>query len=375
MRTTLTSPEGVRTMVDEAARAGFNTLIVQVRGRGDAFYRSSVEPRSDALRDQPPAFDPLAVVLEEAHARGLEVHAWLNTFLVWDETSDLPADPTHLVRARPDLLAVPRVLAEELGRSELTDSAYVGALLGNARENAHLVEGLYASPSAPEVHEHILRIVSELAERYPLDGVHLDYVRYPNAQYDYSASTLRAFREWVSPRLGGRRVAELDRAAAADPTAWPDELADEWAAFRRAAVTSLVRQVGERLASIRPQMALSAAVFADAEDATLYRFQEWPSWVQQGLLNVVAPMAYTQDDSTFQAQIDFAVRVAGRRRVWAGIGAWQNSFEGTVSKIGIAREEGAAGFSLFSYDWAAQQRVYGGEISYLEGVRRRAFER
>src|SRR5215213_1433569 len=79
VRTTLTSPEKIRQLVDSAADNGFNTLIVQIRGRGDAYYKSRVEPRAIDSKDQPPSFDPLALTLTEAHKRGLKVHGWLNT--------------------------------------------------------------------------------------------------------------------------------------------------------------------------------------------------------------------------------------------------------------------------------------------------------
>ena len=70
-------------MVRDADDAGFNTLLVQVRGRGDAFYDSRWEPRAEALGSAPAGFDPLALVISEAHARGMAVHAWVNTRLVW----------------------------------------------------------------------------------------------------------------------------------------------------------------------------------------------------------------------------------------------------------------------------------------------------
>ena len=82
MRTTLTSPEKIRQLVSSAADNGFNTLIVQIRGRGDAYYNSKVEPRAMELKDQPATFDPLALTLTEAHKRGLKVHGWLNTNLL-----------------------------------------------------------------------------------------------------------------------------------------------------------------------------------------------------------------------------------------------------------------------------------------------------
>src|SRR3954468_16945827 len=81
VRTGLTSPESVDRVVDDAARAGFNALFVQVRGRGDAFYASRVVPRSELLRGAPADFDPLGRLLARARARGLQVHAWVNVLL------------------------------------------------------------------------------------------------------------------------------------------------------------------------------------------------------------------------------------------------------------------------------------------------------
>jgi uncharacterized lipoprotein YddW (UPF0748 family) len=196
VRTTLTSPESIRAMIREAESAGFNTLMVQVRGRGDAFYRSTVEPRAESLAGEPSEFDPLALVLEEAHARGMSVHAWVNTFLVWGSGA-LPVDRSHLVRARPDLLAVPRALSRSLRDIPASDPRYVNALLRNARANARTVEGLYASPSHPDVQEWVLAVWKDLVERYPVDGMHFDYLRYPAGDYDYSDATVAAFRASV----------------------------------------------------------------------------------------------------------------------------------------------------------------------------------
>ena len=82
VRTTLTSPEKIATMVKAAKENGFNTLIVQVRGRGDAYYKSRKEPRAVELKDQPTDFDPLAVTIAAAKQEGLSVHAWINTSLL-----------------------------------------------------------------------------------------------------------------------------------------------------------------------------------------------------------------------------------------------------------------------------------------------------
>src|SRR3954471_5337945 len=77
LRTSLTSPASIAALVQSARDHGFNTLLVQVRGRGDAYYNDSIEPRAAELQRQPAAFDPLATVLGAAHTAGLRVHAWL----------------------------------------------------------------------------------------------------------------------------------------------------------------------------------------------------------------------------------------------------------------------------------------------------------
>ena len=104
VRYDLSSPAAVRAMVEEAAASRFNTLLVQVRGRGDAVYASALEPRAEFLRDQPD-FDALQLTIEAARARGLAVHAWVNAYLVWG-LGDRPLDPRHLVNAHPEWLAV-----------------------------------------------------------------------------------------------------------------------------------------------------------------------------------------------------------------------------------------------------------------------------
>src|SRR3989442_1793768 len=154
---------------------------------------------------QPPAraarsgYDGLGRRIREAHRRGLRVHAWLNTELVANADT-LPQDSTHFVFRRPDLLAVPRPLARELYDADPRDPHYVQALAEYARANRDHVEGLYTSPAAPEVKEHIYSVWIDLVERYDLDGLHFDYVRYPAPDYDYSRVALERFRDWLDAR-------------------------------------------------------------------------------------------------------------------------------------------------------------------------------
>lgn len=374
VRTTLERPERVKAMVQQAADAGFNTLLVQVRGRADAFYDSRWEPRAEQLAGAPADFDPLALVIREAHARGLAVHAWVNTHLVWSGPH-LPSSPDHLVNARPDWLAVPRELGRQLYGMDPFEARYIDALRRYAADHAQTVEGLYSSPSNPGVQERVYDVWMDLAERYELDGIHFDYIRYPSADFDYSRGALDRFRNWVAPRLSPDRLKELDGAFKKDPYAFVDALPGPWGEFRRAQITQLVERGYNGVKARRPAMLVSAAVFPDVNDGYDNRFQNWPAWLRRGFLDVAVPMAYTTADARFRQQIREATTSAGRQdRVWAGIGAWVNSYEGALSKIDIARQEGAGGIVLFSYDWAATQGPAAGGRSYLDRVGQARFD-
>lgn len=374
VRTTLTHPDSIRVMVERADRAGFNTLIVQVRGRGDAYYRSRWEPRPESVDRQGPSFDPLATVIREAHARGLGVHAWVNGHLIGGAGA-LPSDPNHLISRRPDLLAVPRELARDLFRVDPFSPRFAEALLGYARANTDRVEGLYSAPSHPEVQEHIYSVWMDLLESYELDGLHFDYIRYPSSDFDYSAGALERFREWVSPRLSPTRLQELEEAYRLDPLAFVDALPGPWGEFRRTQITGLVERIYFGVKKRKPSALVSAAVFANAEDAYENRFQDWRGWIRAEILDVVVPMAYTPDDDRFREQIGTAVAAAGPGRVWAGIGVYQNTYQGTLDKIGIARSLGTRGTVLFSYDWAVSEGESDGDRSFLDRVGAELFRR
>jgi len=224
------------------------------------------------------------------------------------------------------------------------------------------------------VQAHVADLWTEIARRYPVDGMHFDYVRYPSAAFDYSADALERFRAWTKPRLDAERAARLDRARERDPLAWPEALPEAWDDFRREQVTTLVERVYRRVKEIRPGLVVSAAVFSDPDDAYAHRFQDWRGWLERGVVDVVAPMAYSPDDGRFRDHVTRAVDAAvDPRRVWAGIGAWQTGFDGTVRKIEIAREVGAGGVLLFSYDWAADEGEGPRGRTFLDGVGERSF--
>jgi uncharacterized lipoprotein YddW (UPF0748 family) len=362
-RSTLTSAESIRQLVSSAAAGGFNTLVVQVRGRGDSYYQGTLEPRASELAAKP-AFDPLATVLQDAHAAGLKVHAWVAVNLVASSVS-LPSAREHVLYRAPEWLMVPLELAAEMKKIDVRSPAYIGRLARWTRAHSEDVEGLYTSPVHPGAQAHAAAVIGELVQKYAVDGVHLDYVRFPNESFDYSPSALELFKTTILPDLTDKER----RAAAArellDPAAYPNLFADRWNEFRRTGLTELVVKVRAAVKAARPGTLVSAAVVPDARQATESRLQDWRGWLDQSLLDVLCPMAYTTDPAVFAQQITAARDYAGNVPVWAGIGAYRLAPAQTLQHIAAARKLGAAGTILFSYDALTTPPNSAGSLSEL----------
>ncbi len=198
----------------------------------------------------------------------------------------------------------------------------------------------------------------------------------PSPDFDYSTGALDRFREWVLPRISPARQRGLDQALRSDPLAYVDSLPGPWGEFRRAQITELVERIYHGVKKRKPDLVVSAAVFPNADDA--YR-QPVP-----GLAGVAgrrdpgcrgAHGLHRRTTPPSRRQIQEAIDVAGRDRVWAGIGVYQNTYQGTVDKIRIAESLGTRGVVLFSYDWAVSEGEAAGGRTFLERVGAEMFRR
>jgi len=331
VRTALVSPQAVDRAVDDAAAAGFNALFVQVRGRGDAFYRSSLAPRSPLLERQPRDFDPFARLLARARSKGMEVHAWVNVLLAAHFGQPLPRG--HVLEKHPEWAMVPKSQATAAlvasGPRRLRLALEAGRAEGD-------VEGYYLSPAIPAVGDHLEAVVRELVRAYPVDGLHLDFIRYPGPSFDYSRSALEGFRRATggTDLLGG-----------------PARSPREWDGYRRQVLTALATRLSDAARVERPGILLSAAVAPDEAQAVSQKFQDWPRWLASGVIGALCPMTYTPDNDIFRQQVETArERAGGVQPVWAGIAAYRLDVPGIVEKVALARQSGARGVVLFSHE-------------------------
>lgn len=350
VRTSITSPDKIANVVATAKRYGINTLFVQARGRGDAYYASTLEPRAEELSGQPTSFDPLATIIASAHAAGIQVHAWMNTDLIWSGVHK-PRSAEHIVNSHPDWLA----RTSDGSCSPIASSQ---------------CEGLFVTPANPDVRRHNHDVFLEVVRNYQLDGIHFDYIRYPNADYDYGPATTSAFCAFMKATDPAAPVKSSQSAR----VHYIKAHFDSWTDWRRAQVTDMVESISRDAHAARPGIVVSAAVFADWKDATEGRGQDWKRWLADGALDAIVPMAYGPNTSKVAAQIADASAAASSagRLCYAGIGAWHIPVESAVAKIEAARAIGAQGIALFSYGGVTRD---GESAAYLDKLAHRCFAR
>ena len=322
------NPAEVEQMIADVEAAKCNVIIAEVRLDGQSYYLNSMEPAAiDASYSR--NFDALAYLIDRAHARGIQVHAWFPVYPLWRSTRP-PADPRHIWHTHGP---------NATGRDNWMSVSSTGRISTSL------------DPGHPDAARYVADVIVAVAENYAVDGVHLDYVRYPeDADYGWNPVAIERFN-----RQANRAGPPQPREAA-------------WSAFRRAQVTSLVRQVYLRSFSANRSVAVTAAVITwgngpvnDAgflvSDAYSRVFQDWRSWLEEGILDVAIPMNYFREQQ-LPAYLDrwmaFEKDRQYRRAVAVGLGNYLNPIADSVEQLKRALAPSpngrtAWGVSFYSY--------------------------
>ena len=195
LRTSLTSPASDRHARPVGAASTASTRCSSRCAAAATRTTAAASSRSPTdLARQPATFDPLAAVIEAAHAAGIRVHAWINVNLV-SSAVDLPSPREHLVHRHPEWLMVPRDIAQELARvagRQPRLRRQAGALDARAVDGRRRPVCLAHRSRPPPAHVEV--VVRDITRRYALDGIHFDYARYPTDRFDYSRAAIEQFR-------------------------------------------------------------------------------------------------------------------------------------------------------------------------------------
>jgi len=320
----------LRDLIANAARANFNIIYMQVRGRADAYYRSNLEPwghRPPAfVLGQDPGWDPLAVAIEAAHAEGLELHAWINALIGWCTTDPIPeTTPRHILLAHPEWKMV-----DQSGQTH------------DPVENCTFV-----TPGDPAARAHIAAVAADITRNYDVEGIHLDYIRYPSTAFSWDSLSRRGWAE-----------AEVKE---------PGLKYDEW---RRRLVTMLVREVHDSITAVKPSARLSAAVWGVYKPRPGWtgvaggydtRFQDSWKWVEDGIIDAIVPMIYWPITRYYGGHLDFGWLAddfadnVTNRHLYIGMGVYAPNVDANfckgcdvVRQIYRARAAGGNGVSVYS---------------------------
>jgi uncharacterized lipoprotein YddW (UPF0748 family) len=199
-----------------------------------------------------------------------------------------------------------------------------------------------------------------------VDGVHLDYVRYPNGSFGYSDFERTAFmlKYGVDPlRLQQERYG-LDLVLGEHTTHMLDSLHVEW---RAAQLDTLVRMTREAIG----ELPLSAAVIPDFGRAHIEKGQNWLGWVRRGYLDFVVPMAYTYQPADLTSRVKMIKRIIGEERFLVGLPVFDGREAYLGYSVSLLRQEGVLGYSLFSYNSLAEEQF---SLHFLERVFLEAFD-
>jgi len=260
----LSSRKDIAALVAYAQRADVKLLFVQVYRAGRAWFPSKIaddEPYEKYRKAL--AEDPVALLIRQAHAQGIQVHAWLNLLSLGGNTE--------------------AVFLKKYGTDVLT----VNLKAKRSLEDFKIDRQYFLEPGDRRVRDDLKAMVTEILEAYPeLDGIQFDYIRYPDVDphYGYTKSNIENFKK----SSGLKNIDE-------DSLAWKD--------WKRAQVTGLLTELVKTVRSKRPQMQVSTTGCMPYARAYYEAYQDWGSWITNGLVDFVTIMDYSTDPRQFERWI------------------------------------------------------------------------
>ncbi len=340
------TPEKLKTFLDRLEQANMNAIIAIAYLNGFACYPSDIAPRhANSVNPNDPGFDPLGELVTAAHQRGIQVHVYLTSVL----NNRYRKVKNHSLTLHPEWAT-----ADQTGRSLMKYSEKKLEKLG--------VEGVYLDPGNLAARKYIVDIHIEVMRKYDIDGIQFDYIRFPSTyqmnsgsyfpgiHFGYNRESRKRFQQehGYDPldmvRHRERYIEKLGRQAYR-------ERCMAWDSWRRDQITAIVREVRAEQKIIRPHLWVTAAAIAFPDRAYLALFQDWRGWLDEGLLDAVAPMAYSMNSQLVKYMIrTAAANVRPGQELWAGLGAYMldGKEQELVRQVELSRAAGADGIVFFA---------------------------
>ncbi len=309
---------------DSLAQAGINTVFFETVNASYPIYPSRVAPQQNPLIKN---WDPLASAVKLAHERGMELHAWVWTFAAANEhlnqILNLPINyPGPVLDAHPDWANY--------------DNAGNMIPLGQTKA--------FFDPANPELRKYLLNLFAEIVTRYQVDGLQLDYIRYPFQ--DPEAGRVYGYGEAAREQFQQRYDIDPLDIPVADHQLW-----EKWTGFRTYQVDTFVTEVSKMLHKTRQDLLLSVAVFPLPEAQRVEKIQQhWEFWARSGDIDLIIPMTYALDTPRFQrlAQPWINSTQLGSTLLVPGIRLLSLPEMEAFDQLQFIRDSPAIGYSLFA---------------------------
>lgn len=335
-----TTPQAIHATLDKLEASGVNMIFLETVWQGYTIFPSDVARRYGIAEQRPNmvGFDPLQVWIDGARERGMELHPWVHTFFVGTESGGGP-----VLTAHPEWAAVER---EDVGKAGPQPSS---------QEPGYY----FIDPAIPEVRRYVSEVFEEILTDYDVEGLHLDYIRYPVSQpwqtaaFSYSDYSRAAFE-------ADHGVDPLELTPA-DPR-W-----QTWNAWREENVTSFVADVRQMQRRVAPDAQMSAAVFPDPSDGLAKKFQNWADWVRKDYVDVLTGMSFgTSGESVARDTTAMRETVGEQSLLYtATYGPFRGSDPETViDQVQSVRDAGSDGAALFAHNHVTADQA----TSLAEGV-------
>lgn len=290
--------------IDHLKKNNFNTIVPNMLWAGLAYYPSEVLPVAVEVNTKG---DQIAQCLSACKKYGIECHIW---------------------KVNWNLVNAPKEFIEKL-RNE-----------GRLQSDKSGKEVLWLCPSHPENFKLELLSMLEVVKKYDIDGIHFDYIRYPDGNSCYCKGCKERFENEKGVKVEN----------------WPQDvisgtfkqLFGDW---RGDQITKLVKTVSEEARKTKPSVKISAAVFRDYPSCRDTVGQDWKAWVESGYLDFVCPMDYINSNYQFERLVKSQNEIVKRKiPLYPGIKAYILPLEQVITQVELSRDLGADGFIVFNYD-------------------------
>lgn len=291
-----TSAYGIKRQKEELCKqldmlkdANFNTVLFQTRLRGDVIYPSIYETFAESLAGKTgrnPGYDPLKFAIEECHKRGMEIHAWMVCIPAGNDRQVKLLGNQSVVKKKPAMCI-------------------------------HFKNAWYLDPGNPETAKYLAAIAKEITMNYNIDGIHLDYIRYPENGENFPDG--KTFRKHGK----GKTISQ----------------------WRRDNITSIVREIYNDVKCIKPWVKVSSSPVGKYNDTRRYSSKGWNAfnavyqdaklWLETGIHDAVFPMMYFRNNQFYPFALDWEENKHGRFVV-PGLGIYflkQKAHEWDINEI------------------------------------------